>query len=323
MLQRQPVPAALAARKPNVPQSMWPKHCKVHTQAGNGWLKILLDSDCCLDGSLALCEHLRSQPTVARLALVVGQGPGVAPVLGTLTWTNFWEVLTYCCPNLEGLMLENLYMPAAAAAEALGQLAPAGKWPQLKELYLRSVRLDDAGVRALVQGGATHWQQLQVMNMFSNNIGSDGVKVLADAASKSSWPLLKGLVLAENPIGDAGVSLLASAAPHWPKLEDLYLGMTGMGSAGVRAVACAAQYWKSLKTLNMYGNPAVQAEDILALCEAAPLQWRQLTLKALCLGPSPSQGLEQAAVGATDCIHKAADKRLAALQNKLRLEVTL
>ena len=268
MLQGQPVPAALAPRKADVPQSKWPRHHRLTSgQRGEEQLQIWLDPGFCVDGFLALCEQLRSE-AVTRLTILGAYEYS----LDTMTWLDLWEVLAYCWPNLEALAVGDYGMPAAAV-EALGQMAAAGKWARLKQLRLFSLKLGDAGVTALVQGGATHWQQLQELDLRSNGIGPDGVKALTDVVGQStSWQQLRVLVLTENPLGDAGVSALASGAPQWPDLEKLDLDMTDIGSAGACAVARAAQYWTNLKELNVGGNPKVQVDDILALCEATPPQ---------------------------------------------------
>ena len=245
MLQARPVPHALAARNASVPQSLWPKHER-HPCGEESVLEIHLGPDFYVDAFLALCDHLRSED-VAGL-VIIGPGAGVKTVWGTVTWLDLWEVLAYCWPNIKSFVLAELRMPPAAA-QALGHSATEGKWAQLKELCLQSVQLGNARVMALVDGGATDWQQLQALDLYNNNIGSDGVYGLTEVAS--SWQQLKVLLLDQNPIANKifwTMSSLAGAAAEWKQLERLGLQGTQVSKASVLDMTRkAAPHWSHLK----------------------------------------------------------------------------
>ncbi len=81
--------------------------------------------------------------------------------------------------------------------------------PTLEELYLDCNRVSDLGVQLLAQGISHDNTNLKVLYLGSNGITQEGAYHLAEMLKTNQT--LRRLNLSENNIGDQGVQLLANA----------------------------------------------------------------------------------------------------------------
>lgn len=96
-----------------------------------------------------------------------------------------------------------------------------------------------------------------------NRLGSKGAQILA----KQSLPLLRGLDLWGNNLGDMGAAALASGGVLSP-IRALNLRNNGIGPAG--AVALAGARMPALERLALYDNP-IDADGVEALVSSRTL----------------------------------------------------
>jgi uncharacterized protein (TIGR02996 family) len=111
------------------------------------------------------------------------------------------------------------------------------------------------GVRTLVS--SPHLTKLETLDLSANGIGTEGARALAES---DALPALTDLDLSgdrysrtTNPVGDAGVALLA-ASPRLAGLRRLAVGSNGIGPAGA-AVLAASPHLRGLVQLDLTNNP--------------------------------------------------------------------
>ena len=109
--------------------------------------------------------------------------------------------------------------------------------PSLKNLYLWTNSLCDAGMQALCKGlGRGAAPSLGYLVCGDNDFGSAGAEALAAALSRGAMPNLGLLDLGDNSIGNQGVAALAPALKKLPALKVLDLGVDGIGDEGVASL---------------------------------------------------------------------------------------
>lgn len=143
-------------------------------------------------------------------------------------------------------------------AEAIAELIKAS--PDLKEINLYGNNIQSAGTIAIAKAfqGMTKDEgsalALEVLDLGGNDIGPEGVKVLAEALKHA--PKLKTLELGNNPIGADGVKALVDVFKHdQVAVENLKLSFCSIGDrAGPEALADLLMYNQSTKVVDIRGN---------------------------------------------------------------------
>lgn len=102
---------------------------------------------------------------------------------------------------------------------------------------------------------------LSALAVAGNAVSAAGIRVLAS----SSWPRLAVLDLSSNPIGNDGIRVLA-AAPALTALTELSLNSCGVGGPGLQALAGSSAFPR-LRRLDLDGGTAeeVTNDDAAAL----------------------------------------------------------
>ena len=77
----------------------------------------------------------------------------------------------------------------------------------------------------------------QSIHLFKNFLTSEGLEPVMRAIRQRGCPRLTYLSVRHNPLGDAGISMLAAALP--PSIRELYVGRTDCGDAGMIDLAAA------------------------------------------------------------------------------------
>ena len=100
--------------------------------------------------------------------------------------------------------------------------------------------------------GIRSLSSLSILNLLSNNIGSEGATALAAAIQHHKE--LTRLDLSSNNIGSEGATALAAAIQHHKELTSLDLSSNNIGSEGATALAAAIQHHKELTSLDLSSN---------------------------------------------------------------------
>tara|TARA_B100001175_G_scaffold302885_1_gene297370 strand:- start:206 stop:847 length:642 start_codon:yes stop_codon:yes gene_type:complete len=110
---------------------------------------------------------------------------------------------------------------------------------------------------------------LEVLNLYNNKIGDDGMKEFAKAIARGSLAKLESLNFSHNQIGDEGMKVFASAiaSGSLANLTHLYLNMNMIGDAGMTAFARAMGALGSLTALYL-GHNQIGDVGMIALADA-------------------------------------------------------
>ena len=138
----------------------------------------------------------------------------------------------------------------------------------LRALWLLGNAASDEGVAHLA--GALRSCKLESLGLEKNGIGARGCEALALALVAEQCPLL-WLRLQHNPLGDAGVSVLAHALHHNRSLTKLQLRDTAVGVAGCTALGDAVRVHGTLRSLSLEENglPTGATEQLLRAMKAS------------------------------------------------------
>ncbi len=224
---------------------------------------------------------LRKNSTLRRLAL--GNASFGDKALEALleSWCN--ETLCHLDLELKGLS-------AAAMPALLATLrAPNG----LVSLHLGRNALGDEGAAILAEG--LRWAALERLDLRECGVGEAGCRRLGEALHARERCTADGaslaLLLDGNPLGNAGLAALATAAangPHALPVAELSAEGCGVGDAGVAALAAAAQQpgssWAALRTLRLGSNYVRDAGCLAGLLS----RLRRLQLERNSLGLAPA-----------------------------------
>ena len=129
----------------------------------------------------------------------------------------------------------------------------------LSNLTLSYCNINSEDIRALAIGLAS--SSLNVLNLSGNNIGSEGMKLLADSIN------CKELILHSCNIGSEGATFLAEYLVAKPFISTLILNNNNIDSIGIRALAKALKYCSKLQQLHLAGN-SVGHSGVAALAQS-------------------------------------------------------
>jgi len=194
------------------------------------------------EGAMYIAEMVKRSPNVESFrcsATRIGSDGGVAlsEALGT-------------CTRLKKLDLrDNLF--GVDAGLALSETLP--KLPDLVELYLSDLNLENKGTKAIANALKQSAPQLEVLEMAGNEINAKAALDLAECLS--AMQSLKKLTLAENELKDDGAVIIAkSLEDGHTDLRELDVSTNMLQRVGARCFARAVANKPAFVQLNINGN---------------------------------------------------------------------
>lgn len=141
----------------------------------------------------------------------------------------------------------------AMAQQLVDVASPSLNVSNIQELILSENDLGDDGMVLLARGFIERKSRIRRLDLRSNSLTSNGalaIQGLVVGNNDLSW-----LSLSHNPLGDSGVSIIASGL-HYSScsLKSLQLCATGVQDAGASDIAIMLQVNTSLKELNLSFN---------------------------------------------------------------------
>ncbi|KAL6614598.1 hypothetical protein ACP70R_036868 [Stipagrostis hirtigluma subsp. patula] len=194
------------------------------------------------EGAMSVAEIVKRSPNLESFrcsATRIGSDGGVtlAKALGT-------------CTRLKKLDLrDNLF--GVDAGIALSKTLP--NLPDLVELYLSDLNLENKGTVAIVNALKQSAPQLEVLEMAGNEITSKAAPALAECLA--AMQSLKKLTLAENELKDDGAVIVAkSLKDGHTNLKELDVSTNMLQRVGARCFAQAVTDKQGFVQLNINGN---------------------------------------------------------------------
>jgi len=194
------------------------------------------------EGAMYIAEMVKRSPNVESFrcsATRIGSDGGVSlsEALGT-------------CTRLKKLDLrDNLF--GVDAGLALSKTLP--KLPDLVELYLSDLNLENEGTKAIANALKQSAPQLEVLEMAGNEINAKAAPDLAKCLA--AMQSLKKLTLAENELKDDGAVIIAkSLEDGHTDLKELDVSTNMLQRVGARCFARAVANKPAFVQLNINGN---------------------------------------------------------------------
>ena len=237
-------------------------------------------------------ELKRREPELRKLLQMpsVGIGDMPATVLAHILLTatvhrdeNLLRHVSLCarvCPDWRRAVMGSeaygrVITPATERTRVLAEISEALRelqWGACAELYLRGMRIGDAGAHAIaaaLRAQISHKKKRlpAIEELSLNHCSLSAVGIAPIARLLPDMRKLKDISLQHNPLGDAGVAALAGALP--PSLSQLYLNTCGMGDEGMIALARKLPSTR-IQHLDCSASPAVGPRGWEALGTALP-----------------------------------------------------
>ncbi|KAL6620239.1 hypothetical protein ACP70R_035378 [Stipagrostis hirtigluma subsp. patula] len=194
------------------------------------------------EGAMSISAMVKRSPNLESFrcsATRIGSDGGVAlaEALGT-------------CTRLKKLDLrDNLF--GVDAGIALSRTLP--KLPDLIELYLSDLNLEDKGTIAIVNALKQSAPQLEVLEMAGNEITGKAARAIAELLT--AMQSLRKLTLAENELKDGGAVIVAkSLEDGHTNLKELDVSTNMLQRVGARCFAQAVTNKTGFVKLNIDGN---------------------------------------------------------------------
>jgi Ran GTPase-activating protein 1 len=194
------------------------------------------------EGAVSIADMVKRSPNLESFrcsATRIGSDGGVAlaEALGT-------------CTRLKKLDLrDNLF--GVEAGIALSKTFP--KLPDLVELYLSDLNLENTGTIAIANVLKLSAPRLEVFELVGNEITAKATQALAECLT--AMQSLKKLTLAENELGDDGAVVIAkSLEDGHPDLKELDVSTNMLRRVGARCCAQAITNKSGFRQLNINGN---------------------------------------------------------------------
>ena len=172
------------------------------------------------------------------------------------------QVLNYSEGKL--LRVQNVGIGSEGIQVLIAILEDNPSFQALNKLDLYTNQIGEFGARVLA-GVLEKNLNLQQLNLDSNQIGDEGVQALAKALEKNQN--LQQLDLSTNRIGDEGVKVLAKALEKNQMLQQLDLSWNQIGEEGAKVLAEALEKNQNLQQLNLCRNQ-IGITGVLALAGA-------------------------------------------------------
>ncbi|KAJ0112688.1 hypothetical protein Patl1_03390 [Pistacia atlantica] len=194
------------------------------------------------EGAVAIAEMVQHSPVLEDFrcsSTRIGSEGGVAlaEALGT-------------CTHLKKLDLrDNMF--GVEAGLALSKALSA--FPDLTEIYLSYLNLDDEGAEALANALKESAPSLEVLELAGNDITAKGASSLAVCIAAKQF--LTKLNLSENELKDEGAILIGKSLEEGHgQLTEVDLSTNSIRRAGARVLAQVAVNKPGFKMLNINGN---------------------------------------------------------------------
>ncbi|KAM5138153.1 protein NLRC5 [Mantella aurantiaca] len=147
-------------------------------------------------------------------------------------------------------------------------LSELSRCPELQEINLMSMSLDDVALLTFSQGLA-HMSSMKILMLGKNKITAKGIQHLTD--NLVQCPEMEALDLSCNSIEDAGAHRLAAVLPRLKKLKKISLSQTNMSSLGgltlIKAIGqCQLMEDITLQSCGLGDVPGNQLVDALVSC---------------------------------------------------------
>ena len=122
----------------------------------------------------------------------------------------------------------------------------------LEDLWLEgnNLTLDDGKLANAIAKNTT----LKKLYIYNNNIGPEGIKLLADALKKNHTNILQGLYLYDNIIGDEGAKYIAKMLADNKTLQKIGLNDNNISDKGAQSLATSLLENTSLHTIDLGTN---------------------------------------------------------------------
>ncbi|XP_068115706.1 protein NLRC5 [Hyperolius riggenbachi] len=130
-------------------------------------------------------------------------------------------------------------------------IAELSKCPELQEIQMQSLSLDDISMLTLSHG-LSHMPSLKILMLGNNKITQVGVAHLT--GSLMCCPEMEALDLSGNNIGDAGAECLAALLPSLEHVKKMSLAQCNISSFGGIALARALGQCQEMEEINVSGN---------------------------------------------------------------------
>ncbi len=169
--------------------------------------------------------------------------------------------------------------------DSAGKLAGAAWLARIRHLIVRGP-LGDEGLAALVK--SKHLIGLQALNLTANDLSAEGL-----AALGKQLPVLRRLVLTNNPIGDEGAAALAGWK-HLGGLRSLYTTACELSEEGVASLLASGQLTSLEKWTLSYNELGDAGAKVLAAHAAQLARLSFLELKDTDLRDAGSKALAAA-----------------------------
>ena len=95
---------------------------------------------------------------------------------------------------------------------------------------------------------------LKKLYIYNNNIGPEGIKLLADALKKNNMNILEGLYLYDNIIGDEGAKYIAKMLADNKTLQKIGLNDNNISDKGAQSLATSLLQNTTLHTIDLGTN---------------------------------------------------------------------
>ncbi|CAD6250249.1 unnamed protein product [Miscanthus lutarioriparius] len=194
------------------------------------------------EGAMYIAEMVKCSPNVESFrcsATRIGSDGGVA----------LSEALGRCTRLKKLDIRDNLF--GVDAGLALSETLP--KLPDLVELYLSDLNLENEGTKAIANALKQSAPQLEVLEMAGNEISARAAPDLAECLM--AMQSLKKLTLAENELKDDGAVIIAkSLEDGHTDLKELDVSTNMLQRVGARCFARAVANKPAFVQLNINGN---------------------------------------------------------------------
>ncbi|GJN29181.1 hypothetical protein PR202_gb17378 [Eleusine coracana subsp. coracana] len=144
------------------------------------------------------------------------------------------------------------------------------------EIHLHGNGIGNEGVRELMSALSAHKGKITVVDIGNNNIGSEGLRPVAELIKRTKSLLWFSLYM--NDISDEGAEKVADALKHNKTISTIDLGGNNIHSKGVCAIAETLKENAVLSTLDLSYNP-IGPDGVKALCDVLKFHGKIQTLK--------------------------------------------
>jgi len=153
----------------------------------------------------------------------------------------------------QSTVLEKLDLGHNNLTLADGKLANAiANNTTLKKLYIYKNNIGPEGIKLLADALKKNNTTLEELYLFENNIGDEGAKYIAEMLTVNKTLQIIGL--SSNNIGDQGAQSLATSLLENTGIRKVYLLSNNIGNKGTKKLADALESNHNIETIDLCGN---------------------------------------------------------------------